>query len=86
MKKLLTLLREAEVKLIDSHESIKSVPYNGLSENFFERVYANSEGAFRSYSKCQAAIYLYARAEEKNKKPRSSGSCLLYTSDAADES
>ena len=68
------LLREAEVKLIKSHESIKSVPYNGLSESFFERVYANSEGAFRSYSKCQAAIYLYARAEEKNKN------CLLYTS------
>ena len=70
-------LREAEVKLIESHESIKSVPYNGLSESFFERVYANSDGAFRCYSKSQAALYLYARAEEKNKKPRSSGSVKL---------
>ena len=33
IKKLLTVLREAEVKLIKSHESIKSVPYNGLSES-----------------------------------------------------
>ena len=85
IKKLLTLLREAEVKLIESHESIKSVPYNGLSESFFERVYANSEGAFRSYSKSQAALYLYARAEEKNKKPRSSGSVKLgYGADDID--
>jgi len=77
IKKLLTLLREAEVKLIESHESIKSIPYNGLSESFFERVYANSEGAFRIYTKSQAALYLYARAEEKDKKPRSSGSVKL---------
>ena len=77
IKKLLTLLREAEVKLIESHESIKSVPYNGLSESFFERVYANSDGAFRSFSKSQAALYLYARAEEKNNKPRSAGSVKL---------
>ncbi len=77
IKKLLTLLREAEVKLLESHESIKSVPYNGLSESFYERVYANSDGAFRSYTKSQAALYLYARAEEKNKKPRSSGSVKL---------
>ena len=85
IKKLLKLLREAEVKLIKSHESIKSVPYNGLSESFFERVYANSDGAFRSYSKSQAALYLYARAEEKNKKPRSSGSVKLgYGADDID--
>ena len=80
IKKLLTLLREAEVKLLESHESIKSVPYNGLSESFYERVYANSDGAFRSYTKSQAALYLFARAEEKNKKPRSSGSVTVsYT-------
>ena len=40
IKKLLTVLREAELKLLESHESIKSVPYNGLSESFYERVYA----------------------------------------------
>ena len=77
IKKLLKILREAESKLIDSHEAIKSIPYNGLSESFYERIYANSDGAFRNYSKSQAAIYLYARAEEKDKKPRSSGSVKL---------
>ena len=77
IKNLLKTLRDAELKLIDSHESIKSIPYNGLSESFYQRVYANSEGAFRNYSNSQAAIYLYARAEEKDKKPRSSGSVKL---------
>ena len=77
IKKLLNILRNAESKLIESHEAIKSIPYNGLSESFYERIYANSDGAFRNHSKCQAALYLYARAEEKNKKPRSSGSVKL---------
>ena len=77
IKKLLKILRDAELKLMDSHEAIKSIPYNGLSESFYERIYANSDGAFRNYSKSQAALYLYARAEEKDKKPRSSGSVKL---------
>ena len=77
IKKLLKILREAELMLIESHESIKSIPYNGLSESFYERIYANSDGAFRNYSKSQAALYLYARAEEKDKKPRSSGAVRL---------
>ncbi len=77
IKELLKILRKAESKLIESHEAIKSIPYNGLSESFYERIYANSDGALRSFSKSQAALYLYARAEEKNKKPRSSGSVKL---------
>ncbi len=77
IKKLLSVLREAESKLLNMHKSIKSIPYNGLSESFFQRVYANSEGASRNYEKSQAALYLYARAEEKDKKPRSSGSVKL---------
>ena len=77
IKKLLKILREAELKLIDSHKAINSIPYNGLSESFYERIYANSDGAFRNYAKSQAAIYLYARAEEKDLKPRSSGSVKL---------
>lgn len=77
IKKLLSVLREAENKLLNMHKSIKSIPYNGLSESFFQRVYANSEGASRNYEKSQAALYLYARAEEKDKKPRSSGSVKL---------
>ena len=73
IKKLLTVLRIAETKLLKKHEAIKSIPYNGLSESFFKRVYANSDGASRSFENSQAALYLYARAEEKDKKPRSSG-------------
>ena len=77
IRKLLETLRLAEDKLLKKHSSIKSVPYNGLSESFFKRFYANSEGASRSYEKSQAAIYLYARAEESNRKPRSSGSVQI---------
>ena len=77
IKKLLKILREAELKLLESNSAIKSIPYNGLSESFYEQTYANSDGAFRNYSKSQAALYLYARAEEENMKPRSSGSVKL---------
>ena len=77
IKKLLTVLRIAETKLLKKHEAIKSIPYNGLSESFFKRVYANSDGASRSFENSQAALYLYARAEEKNKKPRSSGAVKI---------
>ena len=77
IKKLLKVLRNAENILLKKHESIKSIPYNGLSESFFKRFYANSDGASRSYENSQAALYLYARAEETNKKPRSSGAVKI---------
>tara|TARA_B100000945_G_scaffold71602_1_gene54604 strand:+ start:890 stop:2242 length:1353 start_codon:yes stop_codon:yes gene_type:complete len=77
IKKLLKVLREAESQLLNKHVAIKSIPYNGLSESFFKRVYANSDGASRTYEKSNAALYLYARAEESGKKPRSSGSVRL---------
>ena len=77
IKKLLETLRIAENQLLNKHSAIKTIPYNGLSESFFKRIYANSDGAQRSYEKSQAAIYLYARAEESNKKPRSSGSVKI---------
>jgi len=38
-----------------------------------ERLYINSDGAKRYMKLSQASIYLYAKAEEENKKPRSSG-------------
>ena len=77
IKKLLTVLRIAETNLLKKHEAIKSIPYNGLSESFFKRIYANSDGASRSFENSQAALYLYARAEEKDKKPRSSGAVKI---------
>ena len=47
IKRLLEILREAELKLLTTHDAIKSVPYNGLSESFYSRIYANSDGASR---------------------------------------
>ncbi len=70
---LLEILKKAEKKLIDTHPSIDSVPYNGLSESYMERLYINSEGANRFMKLTQSTIYLYAKGEEENKKPRSAG-------------
>ncbi len=70
---LLSILKNAEKQLIDSHQSIDSVPYNGLNESYMERIYINSEGANRHMKLSQSSIYLYAKAEEDKKKPRSAG-------------
>jgi len=92
---LLSILKKAEKELINSHKSIDSVPYNGLNESYMERIYINSEGANRHMKLSQSSIYLYAKAEEQNKKPRSAGgirinsnleeldidSCISETSD-----
>ena len=74
---LLAILKKAEKKLIDTHISIDSVPYNGLSESYMERLYLNSDGANRFMKLSQSSIYLYAKAQEKNKKPRSAGSIRI---------
>ncbi len=76
---LLTILKNAEKKLIDTHISIDSVPYNGLSESQMERLYVNSDGANRYMKLSQSSIYLYAKGSEKNKKPRSAGSIRINT-------
>ena len=92
---LLNILRHAEKQLIDTHKSIDSVPYNGLNETYMERIYINSDGASRHMKLTQSSIYLYAKAEEENKKPRSAGgirinsnleeldidSCIIETSE-----
>ena len=59
---LLSILKKAEEKLISSHKSIDSVPYNGLSESYMERLYINSDGAKRYMKLSQSSIYLYAKA------------------------
>tara|TARA_Y100001968_G_scaffold333384_1_gene395918 strand:- start:21858 stop:23222 length:1365 start_codon:yes stop_codon:yes gene_type:complete len=83
--KLLDKLLKAESKLLNSNDHIKSIPYNGLSETIFERTYANSDGAFRYQKGSQSSIYLYARAEQTGRKPRSSGSVKVgYGSDLLD--
>ncbi len=92
---LLSILKKAEEQLINTHKSIDSVPYNGLNESYMERIYINSDGANRHMKLSQSSIYLYAKAEEENKKPRSAGgirinsnldeldidSCISETSD-----
>jgi len=77
---LLSLLKNAEEQLIDTHKSIDSVPYNGLNESYMERIYINSEGANRHMKLTQSSIYLYAKAEEQNKKPRSAGGIKINSS------
>ncbi len=77
---LLSILKNAEQQLINTHKSIDSVPYNGLNESYMERIYINSEGANRHMKLTQSSIYLYAKAEEKNKKPRSAGGIKINSS------
>lgn len=74
IKKLLEILKQAESDLIKSNKSINSVPYNGLAEANIERLYINSEDAYRQMQLTQASLYLYAKCQEKGRKPRSAGS------------
>ena len=76
---LLTILKRAEKELIESHDSIDSIPYNGLSESYMERLYINSEGASRYMKLSQSSIYLYAKAQEENRKPRSAGAIRIHS-------
>lgn len=82
---LLARLQEAERELLASHAAITTVPYNGLAQRSSERLYINSEGALRHQQLSTASLYLYARAEETGRKPRSSGAVrLAYGVDALD--
>ena len=74
---LLAKLREAEADLLGRHPSIQTVPYNGMAESLSTSLYLNSDGAVRTMERTQASLYLYARAEEQGRKPRSSGAIRL---------
>lgn len=74
---LLNRLKEAERDLLARHAAITTVPYNGLAQRGSERLYLNSEGALRHQRISTASLYLYARAEEAGRKPRSSGAVRL---------
>ena len=77
IKQLLETLRDAEAELLERHPAIQTVPYNALGESTSQRFYLNSEGAMRSMQRSQASLYLYARAEQEGRKPRSSGAVRL---------
>ena len=74
---LLDTLKDAEQQLLGRHAAIGTVPYNGLAERSSERIYLNSEGACRQQRLSTASLYLYARAEEAGRKPRSAGAVRL---------
>jgi PmbA protein len=74
---LLDTLKEAERDLLGRHPAIGTVPYNGLSQRSSERLYLNSDGACRQQRLTTASLYLYARAEETGRKPRSAGAVRL---------
>ncbi|MFN7677892.1 MAG: TldD/PmbA family protein, partial [Cyanobacteriota bacterium] len=82
---LLARLKDAERDLLGRHAAITTVPYNGLAQRGSERLYLNSAGALRHQRLNTASLYLYARAEEAGRKPRSSGSVrLAYGVDGLD--
>ena len=74
---LLHTLKDAEQELLGRHSAIGTVPYNGLAERSSERLYLNSDGARRQQRLTTASVYLYARAEETGRKPRSAGAMRL---------
>ena len=74
---LLARLRDAEADLLGRHPAIQTVPYNGMAESLSTSLYLNSDGAVRTMERTQASLYLYARAEEQGRKPRSSGAVRL---------
>ena len=77
IQSLLKNLLEAEKELLSRHPAIETVPYNGLNEGSSERIYLNSDGALRQAQRTQASLYLFARAEEAGRKPRSGGAVRL---------
>ncbi|MFK8183659.1 MAG: TldD/PmbA family protein [Phormidesmis sp.] len=70
---LVETLVGAEKEVLDAHEAIASVPYNGISQREIERFYLNSEGAQRSEERTYASIYLYGKTEQEGRKPRAAG-------------
>jgi PmbA protein len=82
---LLETLRDAERQLLERHPAIGTVPYNGLGQRRSERLYLNSDGACRQQRLTTASVYLYAKAEETGRKPRSAGAVrLAYGADDLD--
>ena len=82
---LLETLRDAERHLLERHPAIGTVPYNGLAQRRSERLYLNSAGACRMQRLTTASVYLYAKAEEAGRKPRSAGAVrLAYGADDLD--
>ncbi len=78
--KLIETLVGAEKGVLDAHEAIASVPYNGIAQREIERFYLNSEGAQRSEERSYASIYLYGKTEQEGRKPRAAGAMRFKNS------
>lgn len=82
---LIAKLAAAEQELMAAHEAIESVPYNSISQTDSERFYLNSEGARRMEGGSSAVTYLYTKAQEEGRRPRSAGAYRVeYAADQLD--
>lgn len=70
----------AEKQVLEAHDAIASVPYNGIAQQDIERFYLNSDGALRQESRSYASVYLYSKTEQEGRKPRSAGAMRLHQS------
>lgn len=70
---LIQTLVGVERELLDAHEAIVGVPYNGLSQRSIDQFYVNSDGAKRTDARSYTSLYLYSKTEQEGKKPRSAG-------------
>lgn len=70
---LIEKLADAEKQLLEAHEAIESVPYNGLSQRDSNSFYLNSDGAVRAEGGSYTTLYLYTKTEQEGRKPRSAG-------------
>ncbi len=77
---LIETLVGAEKGVLEAHEAIASVPYNGIAQREIERFYLNSEGAQRSEERSYASIYLYGKTEKEGRKPRAAGAMRVKNS------
>ena len=74
---LIETLLAVEKELLEAHDAIASVPYNGLSQQDIERFYLNSDGALRQEARTYASIYLYSKTEQAGRKPRAAGAMRI---------
>ncbi|MCA2959465.1 MAG: TldD/PmbA family protein [Silvanigrellales bacterium] len=80
MSEMLASLLAAEAQVVAGHPAIRSLPYNALTQKTLERFYINSDGAAREEASSYLSTYLYTRAEQEGRKPRSAGLSEVATS------
>lgn len=69
-KQLIDKLLKMEAEVLESDEAIQRLPYNGISDSVSKEFYINSEGAFRECEHAVSSCYLYALAQQEDKRSR----------------